>query len=56
VVARVEFFRESNGAAGLQAGAGGDTLLGSDATPAPYSLAVPTAGLAAGIGKARKSK
>jgi subtilisin family serine protease len=48
VVSGVEFYRETNGAPGLQAAAGGDTLLGTDATAAPYSLAVPTAGLAAG--------
>lgn len=44
-VTSVRFYRESNGAAGLQVGAGGDTLVGEDATPGPYSVAVPTVGL-----------
>ena len=50
-VARVEFYRETNGAAGLQVGPGGDTLLGADTAPdgsGAYSLAVSTAGLASG--------
>jgi hypothetical protein len=48
-VAQVSFYRESNGTPGLQTGAGGDTLLGTDANSAGgYTLDVPTTGLAAG--------
>ena len=44
-VASVRFFRESNGAAGLQTGTGGDTLIASSAA-APYTTSVSTVGLA----------
>ena len=48
-VAFVAFFRESNGAAGLQNGVGGDTALGTDANGADgFSVTVATAGLPAG--------
>ena len=45
-IASVSFYRESNGTAGLQAGAGGDVLVGTDASGAGgYSVAASTAGL-----------
>jgi hypothetical protein len=45
----VTFYRESNGTSGLQTGAGGDTLIGTDIDPAEgWSLAVSTVGLALG--------
>ena len=44
-ISEVRFYRESNGTPGLQAGS--DTPLGTDPT-SPYTLSVPTAGLAAG--------
>ena len=48
-VAFVAFFRESNGTAGLQTGAAGDTALGTDANGAEgFAVTVNTAGLAAG--------
>jgi hypothetical protein len=48
-VARVGFYRESNGVAGLQAGTGGDTLVGTDFDKAGgFSVVVPTTGLAPG--------
>jgi hypothetical protein len=48
-VARVSFYRESNGVAGLQVGSGGDTLVGSDANGADgFSVRVSTGNLAAG--------
>jgi hypothetical protein len=48
-VTKVSFYRESNGTAGLQSGAGGDTLVGSDSTSADgFKAAISTAGLAAG--------
>jgi hypothetical protein len=48
-VARVDFYRDSNGIAGLQVGKGGDTLVGTDTDKSGgYSVTVNTAGLAAG--------
>ena len=48
-VAGVAFYRESNTTPGLQTGAGGDALLGTDADGSNgYTLAVDTAGLPAG--------
>jgi hypothetical protein len=48
-VARVDFYRDSNGIAGLQIGKGGDTLVGTDSDKSGgYSIAVKTTGLAAG--------
>lgn len=48
-VAKVGFYRESNGATGLQTGSGGDTLLGTDSNAAGgYAVTVGTTGLAAG--------
>jgi hypothetical protein len=48
-VARVDFYRESNGVAGLQGGKGGDALVGTDSNKSGgYSVTVPTSGLAAG--------
>lgn len=48
-VAKVGFYRETNQVAGLQTGAGGDTLVGTDADRAGgYSVTVNTAGLAPG--------
>jgi hypothetical protein len=45
-IASVTFYRESNGASGLQAGADGDTLLGTDASSAGgYTVTSSTAGL-----------
>jgi hypothetical protein len=49
-VASVAFYRESNGTAGLQSGAGGDTPVGTDSTGADgYKASVSTAGLAAAV-------
>ena len=48
-IASVSFYRESNGSSGLQAGAGGDTLLGTDASSAGgYTLVASAAGLSDG--------
>lgn len=48
-VKRVSFYRESNGKAGLQTGSGGDTLLGTDSTPADgFAVNASTSGLSAG--------
>lgn len=48
-VTKVVFYRETNGAAGLQLGAGGDTIVGTDADRAGgFSVRVSTSGLAAG--------
>ena len=50
-VAKVAFYRESNGRAGLQTGAGGDTHLGTDTTPGrsnSFDLYPPTGGLSPG--------
>jgi hypothetical protein len=48
-VAKVEFYRESNGVAGLQTGSGGDKLVGADSNSAGgFSASVSTGGLAAG--------
>ncbi|MGH7213772.1 MAG: hypothetical protein ACREIT_03290 [Tepidisphaeraceae bacterium] len=48
-VSAVRFYRESNGQAGLQTGAGGDALLGSDASAdLGWTIAAPTTGLAPG--------
>jgi len=48
-VASVAFYRETNGTAGLQAGAGGDTLLGTDTNGADgWSVVASTAGLSSG--------
>ena len=47
-VAKVGFYRESNGVAGLQTGSGGDTLVATDSSSAGgYTATVSTAGLAA---------
>jgi hypothetical protein len=48
VVVRVDFYRESNGTAGLQTGVGGDTLAGTDPLGTDgWSVSVSTAGLTA---------
>jgi hypothetical protein len=48
-VSRVDFYRESNGTAGLQTGAGGDTSVGSDNDAADgWSASVATGDLALG--------
>jgi hypothetical protein len=48
-IAKVGFYRESNGVAGLQTGSGGDTLVGTDSDKAGgFSVSVKTSGLAAG--------
>jgi hypothetical protein len=48
-VAKVGFYRETNGVAGLQAGTGGDTLVGTDTSKSGgFKLTVSTTGLAAG--------
>jgi len=48
-IARVDFYRDSNGIAGLQIGKGGDTLVGTDSDKAGgYSITINTTGLAAG--------
>ena len=48
-VAKVSFYRESNGVAGLQVGSGGDVLVGTDSDKADgFTVRVSTAGLAAG--------
>jgi hypothetical protein len=48
-VVRVDFYRESNGTAGLQTGSGGDTLVGSDSNAADgWSASASTAALEAG--------
>jgi hypothetical protein len=49
-VSHVAFYRETNRRAGLQTGAGGDTLLGTDGTAADgFRLSVSVAGLAGGV-------
>ena len=48
-IASVSFYRESNGTGGLQTGAGGDTLLGTDVSGVGgYTAAATTTGLADG--------
>jgi ELWxxDGT repeat protein len=48
-VVRADFYRESNGTAGLQLGVGGDTLVGSDLDPnGGWSTAASTADLSPG--------
>jgi hypothetical protein len=48
-VAKIDFYRETNGAAGLQTGSSGDTLVGTDPDRSGgYSATVATTGLAAG--------
>jgi hypothetical protein len=49
-IARVSFYRESNGVAGLQVGFQGDTLIGSDTTPTAgqWSATIATAGVTPG--------
>jgi hypothetical protein len=47
-VAKVSFYRESNATSGLQAGTGGDTLIGTDATSSDgFKTTFATTGLAA---------
>ena len=47
-VAKVGFYRESNGVAGLQTGSGGDTLVATDSSSAGgYTATLSTAGLSA---------
>lgn len=48
-ITKVGFYREANGIAGLQVGAGGDTLVGTDGDKTGgYALTLTTAGLASG--------
>lgn len=48
-VAKISFYRESNGASGLQTGSGGDTLVGADTSSSDgFKTTFSTSGLSAG--------